>query len=158
MKKILIAEDDPLTGRLYADVLAKGGFEVELFANGLAFMARVSDPRPDALLLDMMLPGLSGIEIIKRVRATWFGKDLPIVALTNAYVPTMIEAVEQAGATAIYDKASLTPMQLVDTFKGLLGTFSAPPPPTPASAAQVKYDISESGWATARPLGGSGGK
>ena len=153
MSKILIAEDDPLTGRLYADLLTKAGYEVELFANGLDFMARVAEAKPDAILLDMMLPGLSGIEIIKRVRAAWFGKDLPIVALTNAYIPKMIEEVEGAGATAIYNKATLTPTHLVDTFKGLFGAF-APPPPTPASATAVKYEVSESGWATVRPAGG----
>jgi CheY-like chemotaxis protein len=156
LSTILIAEDDPVTGRVYADLLTRAGYEVELFVNGLEFMARVPDPRPDAILLDMMLPGLSGIEIIKRVRATWFGKDLPIVALTNAYIPKMIEEVQAAGPNAIYDKASLTPTQLVDTFKGLLGAFSAPPPPTPASAAEVKCEVSESGWATVRPLRGPG--
>ena len=150
MSKILIAEDDPISGRVYSDILTRGGFEVELFPNGLAFMARVSEARPDAILVDMMLPGLSGIEIIKRVRATWAGKKLPIVALTNAFIPAMLEAVQLAGATTIYDKAVVTPPLLVDTFKGLLEDYSIPRSSALASAAKVKYEVSEGGWATVR--------
>jgi CheY-like chemotaxis protein len=152
MSKILIAEDDPVTGRVYSDLLTRAGFEVELFVNGLAFMARVPDPRPDAVLLDMMLPGLSGIEIIKRVRATWYGKELPIVALTNAYIPKMIEEIEKAGPNIIYDKGILTPTQLVDTFRGLLGTFVDPAkaPQISDPAANQDCDVSEGGWATVR--------
>ena len=161
MIKILIAEDDPLTGRIYADLLKNAGFEVELFANGIDFMARVHDARPNAILLDMMLPGVSGIEIIKRVRGMWFGKDLPIVGLTNAFVPAMIEAVQKAGVTALYDKASLTPGQLLDTFRGVLGAFSAPPAVAARSALEERspeYDVSEGGWATLRTFKGPKGK
>jgi|SRR4051794_33368413 CheY-like chemotaxis protein len=152
MSKILIAEDDPLTGRIYSDLLAKAGFEVELFANGLDFMARLPEARPEALLLDMMLPGISGIEIIRRVRGTSFGKDLPIVALTNVFVPAMLAAAQEAGANAIYDKAALSPTQLVENFKGLLGALSAPP--AALSAARPDYEVSEGGWATLRSFRG----
>src|SRR5947208_2523326 len=99
MNTILIAEDDPLTGRLYETLLTKAGFQVELFADGVAFMARLDECWPDALQVDMLLPGLNGLQIIKQVRATVFGKHLPIVAVTNIFVPAMIKQLQEAGAT-----------------------------------------------------------
>ncbi|HTG45007.1 MAG TPA: response regulator [Verrucomicrobiae bacterium] len=146
MTTILFAEDDPLTGRLYSTALGKAGFEVQLQTDGCSFMAKFLEAHPDAMLLDMMLPGLSGIEIIKRVRATWLGKSIPIVALTNAYVPQMIAQMQQAGANALFDKAVVTPHELCAVFKGLLlGSSSTAGQERNES---IKCQVSESGWAT----------
>ena len=146
MNKILIAEDDPLTGRIYATALTSAGFKPELQTDGCSFMARFLEAQPDAILLDMMLPGLSGVEIIKRVRVTWLGKAIPIVGLTNAYVPHMIEQIQKAGANALFDKATVTPQELSVVFKGLLNHGLS-------SGRQdwnesIRCHVSESGWAT----------
>ena len=155
MSSILIAEDDPLTGRIYETCLKESGFQVELVANGLAFLARFREYTPDALLLDIMLPGLSGVEIINRIRATPSRKHLPIVAVTNAFVPALIKAVSEVGASAVLDKADLTPAKLAGTFRSLLASY--PIIQTPGSNGNPKCQISEAGWATlgTSPFSGS---
>src|SRR3954464_1757286 len=146
MNTILIAEDDPLTGRIYSTCLANAGFKPQLQADGCSFMAKFLDTQPDAILLDLMLPGLSGIEIVKRVRATWLGKNLPVVGLTNAYVPHMIEQIQKAGANALFDKAIVTPHELSCVFKGLLNLGS--PSARTDWNESIKCHVNENGWAT----------
>ena len=115
MKKILIIEDDPITAKIYRAMLEKQGCEVEVAADGQSGFDRVSEFRPDALLLDLMLPKTSGTEIIQKIRALNCFRDLPIIAFTNAFVPGMIENALKAGATKVFNKSSLTRSMLIES-------------------------------------------
>src|ERR1041384_3192625 len=96
--KILIAEDDPLTGHLYAGALRKAGFQVEVAADGGIFLERFGRIQPDAVIVDIVMPGTNGIEVIKRLRAQPGMGQLPIIAVTNAFVEKLINDARQAGA------------------------------------------------------------
>ena len=115
MKKILIIEDDPITAKIYRAMLEKQGCEVEVAADGQRGFERVSEFRPDALLLDLMLPKTSGTEIIQKIRALNCFRDLPIIAFTNAFVPGMVENALKAGATKVFNKSSLTRSMLIES-------------------------------------------
>ncbi|MEW6775638.1 MAG: response regulator transcription factor [Bdellovibrionota bacterium] len=80
--KILLIEDDPDISELLRFNLSEEGFRVETAARGLDGLERLRTKPPDLLILDLMLPDLSGIEICKRVRASESIARLPVLMLT----------------------------------------------------------------------------
>ncbi len=116
MKKIVIVEDDTVTAKLYRTTLEKAGFAVETAADGQAGLARINEGAPDGVLADLMMPGMSGIELLKRIRATPQFQRLPVMCYTNAFVPKLVDEAKAAGATRVFDKSTLTPTMLVDAF------------------------------------------
>ncbi len=117
MKRIIIVEDDTVVGFVYRTGLKKEGFEVEVLADGEAGLARIQQIRPDAVLLDLMLPKISGIELLKRLRAHPELSKIPVMVFTNAYVPAMVTEALQAGATKVFNKAVTTPHEVVQSLK-----------------------------------------
>jgi DNA-binding response OmpR family regulator len=118
MKKILIIEDDPVAGHVYRTRLQKEGYEVQIAVDAENALACLDTFRPDGLLLDLMLPKTSGIDLLKMIRQQ--GLNLPVIVFTNAFVPGMIEGARQAGATLVLDKMTMTPKALADAFRGSL--------------------------------------
>jgi len=116
MKKIVIVEDDTITAKIYRTTLEKAGFAVETAANGQAALVRLNEAGPDGLLVDLMMPGLSGIELLKRIRAMPQFEKLPVICYTNAFVSKLVDEAKAAGATRVFDKSTLTPTMLVDAF------------------------------------------
>ena len=117
LKKILIIEDDRISATIYRKLLEKAGCEVEVADDGQSGFERLIEFRPDGLLLDLMLPKTSGIELIQKIRGLDFSRDLPIVAFTNAFVPRMVEDAMKAGATTVFDKSSMTRFMLMDALR-----------------------------------------
>lgn len=79
MSKVLIVEDEPKLASLVADYLKAAGYETHCIENGLEVVPWVKSNAPDLMVLDLMLPGRSGLEICKEVRAF---SDLPIIMVT----------------------------------------------------------------------------
>ena len=79
MKKILIVEDDVLASELERDYLEASGYEVELMRDGDEGYRRAQNGEYDLLLLDIMLPGMSGFEICRRIRRE---QNVPIIMVT----------------------------------------------------------------------------
>ncbi len=77
--KILVVEDDKTVAEVVSRYLAREGYEVEHVADGAVALARLQQGMPDLLVLDLMLPGLDGREVCRRVRAI---SDVPIIMLT----------------------------------------------------------------------------
>ncbi len=77
--KILIVEDDPSIGKLLRRALLLEGYEARLVQNGLDALSAFHEEHPDLVILDLMLPGIDGIEVCKRIRDE---SDVPILMLT----------------------------------------------------------------------------
>ena len=120
MKKILIIEDDPIVAHIYRTRLEKEGYSVETCADGQSGFYRIHEFHPDGVLLDLMLPKMNGVEILKKIRAQSQFAQVPIVVFTNAYVPNMIQEAFSAGASQVFNKATLTPRQVLDALHLLL--------------------------------------
>ncbi len=145
MKKVLIIEDDPIVGHVYRNRLEKEGFTVDVCADGQAGYYRLYEMKPDALLLDLMLPKINGIALLKKIRAMREFEKLPVVVFTNAYVANMIHESFSAGASAVYNKSSVTPRQIIDVINTLLSPpvenplgvpVAAPEAPAPANSQE----------------------
>lgn len=78
-KRILVADDEPLTTELLALVLAFGGYEVVEAHDGREALERAREVRPDVVLLDVMMPQLLGVEVARSIRADPALADTPVV-------------------------------------------------------------------------------
>ena len=120
MRRILIIEDDPVTAAVYRQMFERRGYRAEAAADGVGGLERIEVMRPDGVLLDVMLPGIDGLEVLRRIRANPSWRDLPVVAFTNAFLGDMVKEAEMAGATLTLTKFDHTPWQVVERVRGLI--------------------------------------
>jgi DNA-binding response OmpR family regulator len=78
--RVLVVEDDATVSEVVRTYLQNAGFEVDEAADGVSALAVAARTKPDLLVLDLMLPGLSGLEVCRRVRES--RPDLPVIMLT----------------------------------------------------------------------------
>lgn len=81
-ERVLVVDDEPDITALVAYHLARAGYRVSTAANGTDALAAVKDERPSLVVLDLMLPGLSGYEVIEQIRADEATADVPVLMLT----------------------------------------------------------------------------
>ena len=79
-QRVLVVDDDPTVSDVVRRYLERADFEVTLAADGPGALAAVDNARPDLVVLDLMLPGMDGLEVCRRLRAQ--DPDLPVVMLT----------------------------------------------------------------------------
>ncbi|MEV4561854.1 response regulator transcription factor [Kitasatospora sp. NPDC049285] len=80
--RVLVIDDDPTVGEVVAGYLARAGHLVDRAEDGLRGLDLAERNRPDLLVLDLMLPGLDGLEVLRRIRSRAERPDLPVVLLT----------------------------------------------------------------------------
>jgi two-component system alkaline phosphatase synthesis response regulator PhoP len=81
-KRVLLVEDDPRSIRFVSYVLEQEGYEVLTANNGLTGLKKAREEAPDLLILDVMLPGLDGFEVCRRLRADKQTSKLPVLMLS----------------------------------------------------------------------------
>jgi len=81
--KILVVDDTPQNVKLLADLLTIKGYSVTTAANGNEALEKIASDRPDLVLLDIMMPGLSGYEVCRKVRENPTTTLLPVVLVTS---------------------------------------------------------------------------
>ncbi|MFB2531800.1 response regulator transcription factor [Paracoccus sp. p3-h83] len=101
---ILLIEDEPNIAEAVRFVLTRAGWQVSLHGRGDDAMAAITLARPDAVILDMMLPGASGLEVLAKLRAAEGLGSLPVLMLTARGQARDREAAARAGATAFLAK------------------------------------------------------
>ena len=101
---VLIVDDDPLLRSMAAQTLVHAGFDVSEAESGEAGLARIAEGRFDLILLDVMMPGLDGYEVCKRIRAMSKGAAVPILMLTGLNDTASIELAYSQGATDFITK------------------------------------------------------
>lgn len=118
--KISIVEDDQAIAQMYRIKFEAEGFEVETAENGKLGFELISKMRPDIILLDLMMPVMTGGEVLAKVRKTDWGKDIKVVILTNMGEQEIPEAVKKLGVSAVILKADMTPRQVAELVKSQL--------------------------------------
>ena len=97
-KQVLLVEDEENIAEAIRFILSRDGWQVVHLAEGLGAAARVAELMPDVVILDHMLPGASGLEILAELRARPATAHLPVLMLTAKGQPRDREAAERAGA------------------------------------------------------------
>ena len=120
MKKILLVEDDPLIIEIYTTKLKERGFEVEVANEGEEAIKKLKEKHFDLLVLDIVLPQLSGFEILKKIRKNKDLKSLKIMVLSNLGQKSDVEEAEKLGADKYLIKAHYTPTEVVEEIEKLL--------------------------------------
>lgn len=121
MKKILIIEDDLLVANIYRNKLAVEGFSVETANTGEAGFELVKSFRPDAVIMDLILPKLSGLDLMKKIRAEAEFQKLPLIVFSNTYLSNLVQDAWKAGATKCLSKANCAPKQVIEAIRSVLG-------------------------------------
>ena len=114
-KKILLVEDDAFVRDLYNTVLTKAGYEIEIANDGEEAVGMAGYKIYDLILLDIMLPKLTGMEVLKTLREEGSrAKSTPIYLLTNLGEENIIQEAYKLGANGYLLKAKYLPKQLVE--------------------------------------------
>lgn len=117
MPKIAIIEDDSAISQMYLIKFEAEGFEVETAENGVIGLQLIESMQPDIILLDLMMPEMNGDEMLRKLRATDWGKDIKVAILTNIGEQEMPEDINTLGISAFIVKADMTPRQVADLVK-----------------------------------------
>lgn len=135
MKKILIVEDDQIVANIYRNKLAVEGYQVEVTLDGESGLKLMRTFRPDAIVLDLMLPKMSGVEVIRQIRSEGEFSKLPIVVFSNTYLTNLVQDAWKAGASKCVSKINCPPKELVDLMRQIVGGGDAAPQGRPARLA-----------------------
>lgn len=118
--KIAIIEDDQAISQMYRFKFEAEGYQVETAENGRLGLELAEKMRPDIILLDLMMPEMNGEEMLEKMRATSWGKNIKVVVLTNKGEQEIPDKVRQMNVIAVILKADMTPRQVAELVKSKL--------------------------------------
>ena len=113
MTKIAIIEDDQVINQMYRMKFEAAGFEVATASDGEAGLRTAEKFKPDIILLDLQMPHMGGAEALDHIRKSTWGKDTPVIILTNLGEEEAPKNLRQLGIHSYIVKAELTPSQVV---------------------------------------------
>ncbi len=117
--RILIADDDPDMRHLLRLILRRRGYQIIEAQDGKETLARASEERPDLILLDIMMPRMSGFEVCRRLQADKGTMHIPIIFLTAKSDPVSRSEGLRLGARDFISKM-VGPKQLVEQIERIL--------------------------------------
>jgi len=122
MSKIAIIEDDRAISQMYRIKFEAEGFDVETAENGNLGLALIENMKPDIILLDLMMPEMGGAEMLKKLRAEAWGKNIKVIVLTNMGEQEIPKDIENLGVSSFILKADMTPRQVAELVKSHLSS------------------------------------
>lgn len=131
-KKILLVEDEDFIRELYVRQLTNAGFLIKSAPDGQSGLNLLKAETFDLLLLDIMLPGMNGLQLLREFKTQNPNSKMITILLTNLGQEAVIKEGFELGAQAYLIKASYTPDQVVSEVKNALGGNQPTPPQTPA--------------------------
>jgi CheY-like chemotaxis protein len=124
MAKILIIEDDPLMSRMYQKIFTFEGYEVMVSMNGEEGIKKASEIIPTLILLDIMMPKMNGLEVLKILKSDEKTKKIPVVVLTNLSGQQDAEKALSLGAVKYMIKSEYEPKQVANMVKEILAGYT----------------------------------
>jgi CheY-like chemotaxis protein len=159
MKRVLMVDDDPVLLRMYQQGLRKHDLLVETAADGLSAVNSLRSSRPDLAVIDLMMPRLSGVDVLRFIRSNKELAELPVVVLCNSYMNELGQEAISLGSQRVLLKLNCSPTKLArviqDVIAGKPGTHDMPTPseldldsmepaPTKAVPSQAQAQPTES--------------
>jgi CheY-like chemotaxis protein len=118
-KTILIVDEDQLVTHIYREKLEEQGFQVEVMRDFGSALEALKKDVVDLVILDLCLPGINTVELIKNIRSDSAMQSLPVIAFSNPYLSSLTRAAVEAGATKSVAKVDTTPEQIVELVREL---------------------------------------
>ena len=103
-KKILIVEDEPDTAEMFAEMMRMSGYEIFKAYNGSSAVALIGKEKPAAVVLDLMMPDLSGLDVLRLVRSDPEISGTPVIVVSAKSLPSDIKDGLEAGASVYLTK------------------------------------------------------
>jgi DNA-binding response OmpR family regulator len=121
MAKIAIIEDDQAIAQMYRFKFEADGDQVETAENGKFGLQLAEQFKPDIILLDLMMPEMTGEEMLAAMRKTPWGEHIKVIILTNRGEQEIPPEIQNLNVTAVILKADMTPRQVADLVRQHLG-------------------------------------
>ena len=119
-KTVLIVEDDVFLTNVYATKFEKSGYDVVLAENGEVGIKRLSEVRPDVILLDILMPKMNGFDFLEALKIKSGNNPIPVVLLTNLSQKDDVKRGLALGATDFLIKAHFMPSEVVAKVDSIL--------------------------------------
>ncbi|MGO8764184.1 MAG: response regulator [Limisphaerales bacterium] len=145
MKKILIIEDNQIVANVYRNKLAVEGYETEIALDGEGGLKMMRMLKPDVIILDLMLPKMSGVDVIKEIRGEADFAKLPIIVFSNTYLTNLVQEAWKAGANKCLSKASCSPKEVLELIRTTIGESGSMRKPTEAQPEKKAERLTNGG-------------
>jgi DNA-binding response OmpR family regulator len=109
--KVMIIEDEPEAADLFSEMMRLSGFQVLKFLHGASAMAAIASEKPSLVILDVMMPDLSGLDVLRHMRSAPESAGIPVIIVSAKSMPSDIKDGLDAGA-AIYLTKPVTFLEL----------------------------------------------
>ncbi len=119
-KRILIVEDDNVLRDVLGEKLEKNGYLVEKAQDGLVAMEKIHANKPDAVLLDILMPHMNGIEVLEELHKDPLFQGIPVVIISNSGQPVEIERARELGAREFLIKAVFDPNEVLEKVRKVM--------------------------------------
>ena len=119
-RRVLLAEDDRFLRRAFETALRRRGFTVLVAVDGAQALALAKGERPDLVLLDLLMPRLSGFDVLRAMRGDPTTRDVPVLILSNSSRAFDAREAQALGVVACLVKANLSLQDLGDRIERLL--------------------------------------
>ena len=119
--KILLVDDDAFLRDMYATKFRELNYTIQVAESGEVALARLREGEYDVVLIDMVMPGMNGVEVIKQIKAEKVGGDPKCIMLSNQSEESDKKAASEAGAIGYIVKAELIPSEVVAAVQKLVG-------------------------------------
>lgn len=119
-KRLLLIEDEEVILELLRERLVTAGYEVTVAQNGMAGLALIKELHPDLVLLDMLLPGLSGFQILEKMKEAGLLPGTPVLIISNSGQPIELERALQLGVRDYLIKVNFDPHEVLMRVENIL--------------------------------------
>lgn len=120
-KKILLVEDEIALASVYMTRLVAEGYEVESVSDGQSAITRAMQMQPDLILLDVMIPKVSGIQVLKTLREDESTKRIKVIMLTALSQDNYKDQAEKLGISGYLVKSQVVIADIIAHVKGVIG-------------------------------------
>ena len=116
----MLVEDDPFVVDIYTKKLTEAGFSVEVTQDKEETLKKISERKPDLMILDIVLPNIEGWDLLKEIKEDLSFRDIKVAILSNLGQKDDVERGLKLGAERYFIKAHYTPTQVVEEIKKML--------------------------------------
>ncbi len=115
MSKIVLVEDDELFVKMYQKKFTREGIELEVAFNGLDGFNKIKETKPNLVILDLMMPKMGGVEVLRKLKAEEQLKDIPVIVMTNLNAGSQeVSEAMSLGVKETVLKTDVIPDQIVE--------------------------------------------
>lgn len=126
-KRIIIVEDDAVLRDVLAEKLQRSGYIVDTAQDGIIAMEKIHAIKPDCVLLDILMPRKSGIEVLEDLHADENLRNIPVIIISNSGQPVEIQRAQELGAREFLIKAVFEPGEVLEKVKRVLAVGETAP-------------------------------